>query len=480
MPGDFVPSTSSNAELPEDPDALYAQGMAHYRRREWERAGECFARLKSVAPERGGVDALLSEVEMFRQLWAMGPGQQGAAPVAAETTRARPAPTFATQIPGTDRATARRFPRATLVAVMAVLAVVFLGLYSAGVFDTLLGSQRQVRIRMLINQGRAAMNVGDYDRAVETFGEALSLDANSEDIKTWYAKAQRYQELASLYAQAEEDMVASDWDGALEKLDKILAFDPTYNDAAEKIALVKGQQALEARFAEAQAWSEQGHWSKAISILEQLQGEAPGFRTAKVQQALFDAHYRQGVGLMATADGSLDIVGQAIQSFDRALAISPSDEATLEEKRLADLYRQGLLFVNQQNWPQAVPVLQQIHESRSEYVDGMVASMLCTAHLELGNTYFAARDWERAYEQYRSVLAIEGCDHVEAAGKEREVYVILYPPTPTPTMTRTPTRTPTQTPTRTLVPTPTRTATPKPVPTGKPKPTAKRTPTKPR
>jgi len=363
---------------------------------------------------------------------------------------------------------------------MAVLAVVFLGLYSAGVFDVLLGSQRQVRIEMLINQGRAAMNVGEYDRAVEAFGEALSLDPNSEGIKTWYAKAQRYQELASLYAQAAEEMAASDWDGALEKLDKILALDPTYNDAAEKIALVKSQQALEARFAEAQAWSEQGHWSKAISILEQLQGEAPGFRTARIQQALFDAHYQQGVGLMATADGSLDIVGQAIQSFDRALAISPSDETTLEEKRLADLYRQGLLFVNQQNWPQAVPVLQQIHESRSEYVDGMVASMLCTAHLQLGNTYFAARDWERAYEQYRSVLVIEGCDHVEAAGKEREVYVILYPPTPTPTMTRTPTRTPTQTPTRTLVPTPTRTATPKAVPTAKPKPTAKRTPTRPR
>ncbi|UCC77447.1 MAG: tetratricopeptide repeat protein, partial [Anaerolineales bacterium] len=60
----------------EDADALYAEGMAHYRRREWEDARRCFARLKSIAPGRRGVDALLNEVDIFIQLQDMQPERE--------------------------------------------------------------------------------------------------------------------------------------------------------------------------------------------------------------------------------------------------------------------------------------------------------------------------------------------------------------------------------------------------------------------
>jgi hypothetical protein len=88
---------------------------------------------------------------------------------------------------------------------------------------------------------------------------------------------------------------------------------------------------------------------------------------------------------------------------------------------------------------------------------------LCTSLLQLGDAYYAAGNLEQALEQYRSVLAIQDCDHVQAALKESEVNKILHPPTPTPTRTRTPTRTP--------LPTMTGTATPIPKPTSAPHPT---------
>jgi hypothetical protein len=216
-----------------------------------------------------------------------------------------------------------------------------------------------------------------------------------------------------------------------------------------------------------------------IKILEPLREQAASFNPDEVQQTLFYAYFRQGVewlaGAGASPDTSLDLLGQAIQSFDRALALFPTDKTALEERRLADLYRQGHLFVNQKNWPQAVLVLQQIQSARADYMGGQATAMLCASYLQLGDAYYASGSLAQALEQYRNVLAVEGCDHVDAALKEREVYVILYPPTPTPTSTRTPTRTPRPVPTRTPTPTapptapPPATQQPAPTPTTKPR-----------
>jgi len=77
MLGDSQARPFGTGDLPEDADALYAQGMTHYRRREWEEAKDYFARLRLVAPDRRGVDALLNEVDIFIQLQAMESTQLG-------------------------------------------------------------------------------------------------------------------------------------------------------------------------------------------------------------------------------------------------------------------------------------------------------------------------------------------------------------------------------------------------------------------
>jgi len=451
VPEDIKDTTTNEVQL-SNADALYAEGMAHYRRREWEKARACFIRLKAIAPDRRNVDALLSEVDLFIQLQEMQPERRGTTPsVGRSETRTAEAPSRSASALPRERRKAR-WP--ALLLLLAMLLIVFSALYATGMLDPLINSQRQTRVQSLVNQGRAALNVGDYDRAVAAFGEALALAPNNEEVQTWYAKAQRFQQMNYLYAQAESDIAAENWDGALEKLEKVMALDPTFKDTRAKIDFIKSQQTLDTRLAEAKRYFEQGNWTEVIDILEQLRETAPDFKASEVQQTLFYAYFRNGVELLSRAGDSLDLMGQAIQSFDRALLIFPNDKTALTERRLADLYRQGYLFFNQKNWPQAVLVLQQIFSARPSYMDGRVTSMLCTSYLHLGDAYQAAGDLEQALQQYRNVLAIEGCDHVEAAMKEREVYLALYPPTPTPTRTRTPTRTPQPTPTFTATPTP--------------------------
>ncbi len=454
-----IPALSAEETTEQEADALYARGMAHYRRREWNEAKDCFERLKAIAPERRVVDALLNEVGMFIQLPAMQPEQPKTqlADEAAQMGRAEAGvPREAVE----TRSGRGRWLGPAIAIVMSLLMIVALVLYTTGALDTFIGNQRQVRVQSLVNQGRAAMTVGDYDRAVEAYGQALALSPNNEDIKTWYAKAQRSQQLTSLCKRVEEDISSGQWVNALDELQKIVEMDPTYCSANEKIAFVKSQQTLDARYAEAEDYFNQARWAEAIRGLEQMREEAPTFRASDVQRTLFLAYFRQGVERMASAGDSLDLVNQAIQSFDSALAIDPSDASAVEEQRLASLYRQGYLFVSQKDWPQAVKVLQQIYSSRPNYMEGRVTSMLCTSLLQLGDVYYAAGNLEEALQQYRGVLDIENCDHVQAAIKEREVYVILNPPTPTPTRTSTPTRTPLPTATST----PTATASPKPPP----------------
>ncbi len=444
----------------EDADALYTQGMAHYRRREWTEARACFARLKALAPDRRGVDALLNEIDIFIQLQQMQPAVHESSAVIGDLDAVPQEAPPPLQEPVRGRLDLLRSPWLLVAGAVLVLLVVVLLLSATGVLDTFMGSQRQARVQALVNQGRAALNVGACDRAESAFGEALALAPNNEEIKTWYAKARRCQQLATLYAQAEEAIAAGQWDTALEKLDEIMALDPTYEDASDKIAFLKGQQALEALLEDAQSYVDEGQWDQAIAALQQLQEQDPPYRSAVVVQTLFYAHFQKGVDLLMTAGDSLDLIGQAIRSFDDALEILPSDETALEEKRLAELYRQGLQAIRQEDWLQAVSALQDIYASRSDYVGGRIAPLLCTSYLRLGDAYRAAGDLALALDQYQNVLDIEGCDHVEAAIKEREVYATLYPPTPTPTNTPLPTRTPLPTPTGTATATPTQTPPP--------------------
>ena len=301
MPDDMDNPNPEGSEMQESADELYTRGMAHYRRREWQDAKRSFQRLKSVAPERRGVDALLNEVDLFLQLEAMQPArtEEEARGQAVQPAEEEPVEEVRPPLPRKPKraarpsSTRRKSPWSAILIILALLMIAFAILYATGGLDSLLGSQRQARVQILVNQGRAALNVGDYDRAVEVFGEALALAPTSEEVKTWYAKAQRYQQLASLYEQADTEIAAQRWEPALERLERILAIDPTYRDTSTKVEYIKNRQTLDSRFIEAKAVFGSGKWEEAIKLLEPLHEQAPDFRGVLVGHSHQKGHRRK-------------------------------------------------------------------------------------------------------------------------------------------------------------------------------------------
>jgi tetratricopeptide (TPR) repeat protein len=288
-----VPPLSQGNSSGESADALYAQGMAHYRRREWEEAQDCFARLRAIAPDRRGVDGLLDEVDMFIQLEAMRPGEEETIPLSAEAEAKKDKPAGSVQHGSvTDRARGRRIRWLPVGAVLAVLAVIIL----------LIPSEDQDQLLFYYWRCQSAMNAKppDYCAAVEHCREALRRATDVESVRTERGKAEWYQPLvrlrarlsrlvreeldlipsvrdvevqrekAKLYCRLDvlccegmaQDIEAGSLDDAIDKLDEILlAGDPTRCGAQRMKNLLEDWLAAEAR----------QDRSGMISILNQVQ-----------------------------------------------------------------------------------------------------------------------------------------------------------------------------------------------------------------
>jgi len=119
-------SQPASSEVPLTAEALYEQGMTHYRRREWIEARECFRRLKLLEPNRKAIDDLLDDLNLFIQLQSM------RAPAESAEANA-PAEPIALTSRDAGQKPARRKPRpavwigVSLLVVIVAVAAVFAG-----------------------------------------------------------------------------------------------------------------------------------------------------------------------------------------------------------------------------------------------------------------------------------------------------------------------------------------------------------------
>jgi len=456
------------SEPPADPEILYQKCMAHYQRREWEAALECFARLRELQPERQGLDDLLDEISWFLQLEAVedeatAPADEAETTAVAERHRLRPRPW--------PQPVTRRRRLIWLVVPLAVLLAAAIYLLQFNGFSLLAGLRLQTQIEELRNRGQARLAVGDYEGAIDAFQELVTLVPDDEGSQMGLERARRLNEMAARYAQAKEAVENESWEEAQAHLREILAQDENYADAQQLLDSVERHQHLLALYEEGVQLYDLADWQGSLEKFEQIRSLAPGYRTEAIQEFLFVSYLSDGQLQLAEAGNSLEAAGLAAQRFGSALSIHPKNQQASEERRLISLYLEGLTSYQRQDWQQAQTWLEGVCEARPDYAGGHLALVLCEVYLSLGDERLGDSNYEAALGYYQAALALEHIDCSDAQAGEQAVLLALATPTPTSTATATPTPTPLPTATPTATPSPLPTSTPTPTPTATPSPT---------
>ncbi len=441
-----------------DAEALYAQGMAHYRRREWQRAMEYFVRLKALQPNRPGIDALLDELDWFIQLQAMGPETLAPGTEAVQTAPvAGPDVHEVAPPPAKVRRAPIRFNWRVLLWPLALL-IVASGAYL--IFKT----QQPDPIDVLYNRAQAKMTVGDYEEAIQIYEQILARDPNHKGAQFGLDKARRLANLSLLYQNAKMYIANEQWDLAWAELNKILEIDPSYSDASTLASFVERRKTVADLYKEGKAHYDSGEWGKAIDRLERVRSLDAAYNAQSVRSMLFECYVNEAKRLLDDPASRVADVRLAIQHLSSALTINPQASSVAAIKSDAEAYLAGLVAFEGGEFDLAHARFSRLYAATGEFPIRNAGYWLYRTLIARGDALRDGGRYNDALTQYRQALGIVGVDTSEAQARIEDILAHYATPTPTATPTRTPTRT--RAPTSTPVPP---TATPVP-PTQAPPP----------
>ena len=449
-----------------DAEALYTRGMAHYRRREWQRAMEYFVRLKALEPNRPGIDALLDELDWFIQLQAMGPESQPAEADAVVIPRtAEPEVREVAPKKPKVKTAARRFKWRWLLWPLGLIAV------AAAVF-LIIQLQQPDPIDALYNRAQAKMSVGDYEGAIEIYEEILQRDPSHKGAQFGLEKARRQSNLGLLYQNAKTYIANEQWDLASAELKKILEIDSTYLDASTLAQTVERRKTVSDLYKEGAAYFQGSEWGKAIDRLERARSLDATYNEKELRAMLLDAYVNEAKRLLDNPGSQAADVRMAIQHLSSALTLQPQNQTIADIKRDAEAYLAGMVAFGNGEFDLAVARFKNLYDSKNDYVIRNAAQWLYDTYIARGDAYRDGGRYTDALAQYRLAQTVIGVDTEVAKQRVEEIFAKYATPTPTVTPTRTATRTrvPTQTP---VPPTATRvppTQAPPPPPTNTPRP----------
>ncbi|NEO29610.1 MAG: hypothetical protein F6K36_04000 [Symploca sp. SIO3C6] len=192
----------------------------------------------------------------------------------------------------------------------------------------------QKHLAQLYTQALNHLRNERWAKAIEFLSKVISQQQDYQDATARLEEAKREQLLAEFYTEAERVYEAQSWAEAIKQLKAILVIDNDYRDAATKLEAAKRQQKLVDLYSEAHRWHRDQKWQRVINVFEQIRASDPEYPDP-----------------------------------DRLL-VCARQQLTLEgERRLANLYNQGVRYVNAGEWRQALSLLEAILHLESDYRD---------------------------------------------------------------------------------------------------------------
>ena len=240
--------------------------------------------------------------------------------------------------------------------------------------------ETRVALQALRQTGQLRLEAGDWAGARESFEALLLMVPGDPTAQAGIDYSRQREALDGEYAKALTAEEAGDWQGALQILEAVMGQDPAYPGAAERMARLRNLAAMEAAWQEAQALIQAEDWPGVISALTAMRSRDPEFRRAEVEAQLYQANLNVALPQLAEANGNVDQVRQAAKYLDQALALRPTEQQYVEERRLAVRYVTGAEVFAKQDWEAAVAAWEPVYEARPDYQGGALRDNLRQAY----------------------------------------------------------------------------------------------------
>jgi tetratricopeptide (TPR) repeat protein len=355
------------AESKEPPDKVSFQEHPLYREAMQQMAAgdstEATAKLRQLAelfPQEQLLRDLLVRTQLRATLTSSGP---------APAVHSTPAPPL------------RRLVLLLLVITVGLVGVAgFAAAYDRLVHSSQVDRQQELHINALRQDGQLRLEAGDWARAQQAFQQVLTLVPGDPTAEAAISFSQQQEALAQQYMDAFAAQQRGDTQTALNLLRSIEAQSPGYRDVAQRIKDVEELAALEAAWQQSEGLIQAGDWPGAIAILSQIRLQNPAFRRAQVEEQLYQLYAQTARQQLAQANGSEEVLRQAVDSLDQALALRPTQQDLVEERRLAAALVAGADAAAQGDWADAVARWEPVYAARPDYQGGVLRARLNEAY----------------------------------------------------------------------------------------------------
>ena len=236
--------------------------------------------------------------------------------------------------------------------------------------------QQEAHIESLRHGIQLRLDAGDWAGAQDLLDELAELVPGDPGVEQARQDLQEQKALDERYVDAVAAQRAGNRAEALTLLGSIEAHSPGYRDVPQRIAQLQEEEALEAIWLEAEGQVQARDWPAVIDLLRQMRARDPDYRRANVEQRLYEVYALLGRQEIQAAAGDLERLRQGLDYLDRALALRPTDQALIADRKLAFNYVKGAEALARQDWAAAVEHWQAVHLSQPDYQGGSLGTRL--------------------------------------------------------------------------------------------------------
>ena len=382
-------------------DPLYNEGLAHLQGGKWADALRCFEALARKYPDSPGVRNALEQARFKAKLDA----------TAGVRARRWVLPWQRWAVAGLVVAT---------VIVVAVEGWLFMQRQVTPALDE---ARLRGQVAGLLGAGNALLQAENYDAADGKSSEALALAPDSVEAQAGLQQVTEGRAIFAVYTEGVALQQAGDLAGALDKLGPIVVQRPAYRDVSVRIGEIKQEMQLGDLFKAAEADMAAGKYADALAKYERVKAQSATYQRDVISGRLFTLYMALGRDMVQKQPPAPELMPQAVNYFAQALALQPTNVEASAEHRLANHYLSGQASYTQKQWDDAVSSLRAIFDERPGYLGGkLIVDPLYDAYIHSGDAFRDAKDYPRAWEQYRRASELPVADTALARGRmERRV-----------------------------------------------------------